>query len=93
MSDITLPELKPQQPHATPDGSAIASLILGILGITVLPFIGGILAVILGRVSMGEARKRSERGSAVATAESFSDGSAWRSPSFSSPRGFSSGIL
>jgi hypothetical protein len=58
----------PQDPQAAPDGNATASLILGILGITVLPLIGSILAVILGRASIGAARKRGERGSALATA-------------------------
>jgi len=58
----------PQEPQAVPDGNAIASLILGILGITVIPFIGSILAVILGRASIGDAYKRGERGSAIATA-------------------------
>jgi hypothetical protein len=41
---------------------------LGIPGITVVPFICSILAVILGRVSIGDAYKRGERGSAIATA-------------------------
>jgi len=53
----------PQEPQAAPDGNAIASLILGILGITVLPFIASIPAVILGRVSIGDAYKRGERDS------------------------------
>ena len=58
----------PQDPQAAPDGNAIASLTLGILGITVLPLIASILAVILGRVSIGAAHKRGERGSALAAA-------------------------
>ena len=71
MSNIISAEPKPQapqEPQAAPDGNAIASLILGILGITVIPFIASILAVILGRVSIGDAYKRGERGSAIATA-------------------------
>ena len=71
MSNIISTEPKPQapqEPQAAPDGNAIASLILGIVGITVLPFIASILAVILGRVSIGDAYKRGERGSAIATA-------------------------
>jgi hypothetical protein len=71
MSTIISAEPKPQapqDPQAAPDGNAIASLILGILGITVLPLIASILAVILGRASIGAARKRGERGSALAAA-------------------------
>ena len=71
MSNIISTEPKPQapqEPQAAPDGNAIASLILGIVGITVLPFIASILAVILGRASIGDAYKRGERGSAIATA-------------------------
>jgi hypothetical protein len=71
MSNIISTEPKPQapqEPQAAPDGNAIASLVLGILGITVIPFICSILAVILGRVSIGDAYKRGERGSAMATA-------------------------
>ena len=58
----------PQEPQAAPDRNAIASLILGIVGVTVLPFISSIVAVILGRISIGDAYKRGERGSAIATA-------------------------
>jgi hypothetical protein len=71
MSNIISTEPKPQapqEPQAAPDGSAIASRILGIAGITVIPFIASILAVILGRASIGDAYKRGERGSAIATA-------------------------
>ena len=38
-------------------GSAIASLILGILAWTFLPFIGAILAVILGHLARSEIRR------------------------------------
>jgi len=58
----------PQEPRAAPDGNAVASLILGILGITVVPLICSILAVILGRASIGDAHKRGERGSGMARA-------------------------
>ena len=68
MSNITSTAPKPPAPQAAPDGNAVASLILGILGITVIPFILSILAVILGRASIGDAYKRGERGSAMATA-------------------------
>ena len=71
MSNIISTEPKPQvpqEPQAAPDGNAVASLILGILGITVIPLIASILAVILGRASIGDAYKRGERGSTMATA-------------------------
>lgn len=70
MSNIII-EPKPQvprEPPAAPDGNAVASLILGILGITVIPLICSILAVILGRASIGDAHKRGERGSGMARA-------------------------
>ena len=71
MSNIISTEPKPQapqEPQAVPDGNAVASLIRGIVGITVLPLIASILAVILGRASIGDAYKRGERGSTMATA-------------------------
>jgi hypothetical protein len=61
MSNITSTEPKPQAPHAAPDGNAIASLILGILGITTLAasFIpasaSGILIGILGITGLSAA--------------------------------------
>jgi len=68
MSDIRLAEPRPQQPQAAPDGNGVASLVFGILGLTVIPFIGAILAVILGRMSTRDARVRGERPSPMATA-------------------------
>jgi hypothetical protein len=68
MSNMISTEPKPQAPQAPPDGNAVASLVLGILGITVIPFICSILAVILGRASVGDAYKRGEPGSGMAKA-------------------------
>ena len=68
MSNIISAGPKPQAPQAAPDGNAIASLILGILDVTMLPFIGGILAVIFGHISTRDAYRRGEHGSAIATA-------------------------
>ena len=71
MSNIISTEPRPQvpqEPPAAPDGNAVASLILGILGITVIPLICSILAVILGRASIGDAHKRGEPGSGMAKA-------------------------
>jgi Domain of unknown function (DUF4190) len=68
MSNIMSTEPKPQAPQAPPDGNAVASLVLGILGVTVIPFICSILAIILGRASIGDAYKRGEPGSGMAKA-------------------------
>jgi uncharacterized protein DUF4190 len=71
MSNIIWREPEPQappQPQEVPDGKAIASLVLGIVGLTVLPLIGSILAINFGRTSISNADKRGERGSAMATA-------------------------
>jgi hypothetical protein len=80
MSNIISTKPKPQAPQAAPDGNAVASLILGILGIAVIPAsftvgilgvlatIGSVLAVIVGSASIGDAYKRGERGSIIATA-------------------------
>ncbi len=71
MNGIRSAELRPQQPQApqtAPDGNAIASLILGIVSLTVLPVVGGLLAVIFGHISTRDARERGERSNAMATA-------------------------
>jgi hypothetical protein len=71
MSD-TISAQKPQEPQASQkreaasDGKSIASLILGILGITVIPIICSILAISFGRTSIGNAHKRGERSNATA---------------------------
>ncbi len=54
--------LYPQQGYGSPaprsnSGTAIASLVCGILGWTVLPFIGSVLAIILGHMAMGEIKR------------------------------------
>lgn len=71
MRDIRPAEPRPRQPQApqaTPDGNAVASLIFGILGITLLPLIGSILAIIFGNISTRGAGERGERPSTMATA-------------------------
>ena len=52
--------------EAASDGKSIASLLLGILGITVVPVICSILAISFGRTSIGNAHKRGERSNATA---------------------------
>ncbi len=74
MSDTIAAEPRPQEPRASQkpeaasDGKSIASLILGILGLTVLPVICSIPAIIFGRASIGSAHKRGERGNPMAIA-------------------------
>jgi len=48
------------------NGFAIASLILGILGFILLPFIGPILAIIFGAVALSQIRKSNQPGSVLA---------------------------
>jgi len=67
MSNMISTDPRPQAPQAPPDGNAVASLVLGILGITVIPFICSVLAVIFGRASISDAYKRGEPGSGMAT--------------------------
>jgi hypothetical protein len=43
--------------YARTSGSAIASLVFGILSWCMLPFIGAVLAVIFGHVARGEIRR------------------------------------
>jgi hypothetical protein len=44
------------QPAHTTSGTAIGSLICGILGISVLPVIGSILAIVLGHLAWSEVK-------------------------------------
>jgi uncharacterized membrane protein len=46
-----------------PDGMAVASLVLGIVSIILVPVISGILAVVFGHVSNGTARREGRRSS------------------------------
>jgi Domain of unknown function (DUF4190) len=72
MSNILSAEPRPQEPQASQkpqaasDGKSIASLILGILGITALPVICSVLAIVFGRTSIDNANKRGERGNVIA---------------------------
>ena len=72
MRDTISAEPRPQEPQpsqksqAASDGKSIASLILGILGITALPVICSVLAIVFGRASIVNAYKRGERGNAIA---------------------------
>ena len=44
----------PYQPAAQNSTTAIISLVAGILGLTIFPFIGSIIAVVLGHMAKGE---------------------------------------
>jgi hypothetical protein len=74
MRNIISAEPKPQEPQASQkpqaasDGKSIASLVLGILGITALPVICSIPAIAFGRASIVNAYKRGERGNGIAAA-------------------------
>jgi len=63
-----------QQPQAMvmyrppTNGLATASLISGLVGFFVCPFIGSILAVILGHVAHGQIKRSGESGAGMATA-------------------------
>ncbi len=57
-------------PYGPPrtSGAAIASLVLGILGICPLPLVGGLIAVILGVVGLGTTGKPNTKGRGLAIA-------------------------
>jgi hypothetical protein len=50
------------------NGSAVASLVIGILSWFVCPIIGGVAAVILGHVARGQIRRTGEAGGGLAMA-------------------------
>lgn len=52
---------------AVNDGAAIAALVMGVVGLTVLPVIGGVLALILGIASARIARAAGRRRSVLGT--------------------------
>ncbi len=50
------------------NGKAIASLVLGIIGVTGIPFVASIVAIILGYMARREIAERGEEGRGLATA-------------------------
>ena len=60
----------PQQPYAPSrtSGAAIASLVLGLLGICPLAFIGGLVATLLGVIGIGATGKPGVKGRGIAIA-------------------------
>lgn len=53
--------LQPPGGHVPTSGKAVASLIFGIVGLTILPLISAIPAIILGHVSLSEIKKSAGR--------------------------------
>ncbi len=50
------------------NGKAIASLVLGIVGLTGIPFVASIIAIVLGYSARREIRERGQEGTSLATA-------------------------
>ena len=50
------------------NGKAIASLVLGIIGVTGIPFVASIIAIILGYIARREIAEHGEEGRGLATA-------------------------
>ncbi|MHB8512313.1 MAG: DUF4190 domain-containing protein [Actinomycetota bacterium] len=73
MSDVQAPPPLPPQEvyhvHRKTDGTAIASMVLGIVGVTSFPFIPSIIAVVLGYTSRKRIREHPDtlEGSGYAT--------------------------
>ena len=56
-------------PVAPPsNGTAVASLVIGILSWFLCPIVGGVLAVVLGHVARGQIRRTGEAGGGLALA-------------------------
>lgn len=55
------PPLPPSTPSLPTSGMAIASLVLGIGGLTVLPLLGSIVAIILGYMARKDIRQRPDQ--------------------------------
>jgi hypothetical protein len=55
------PPLPPSAPSLPTSGMAIASLVLGIGGLTVLPLLGSIVAIILGYMARKDIRQRPDQ--------------------------------
>ncbi|HWC13331.1 MAG TPA: DUF4190 domain-containing protein [Actinomycetota bacterium] len=58
----------PASPAARTNGKAIASLVLGIVGVTGIPFVASVVAIILGYMARTEIAQRGEEGRGLATA-------------------------
>lgn len=50
------------------NGKAIASLVLGIVGVTGIPFVASVIAIILGHMARREIAQHGEEGRGIATA-------------------------
>jgi Domain of unknown function (DUF4190) len=56
------------QPSAGTNGKAIASLVLGIVGLTGIPFVASIVAIALGYMARSEVQETGQSGGGLATA-------------------------
>ena len=60
MSDTPLPPAPPYPPAAAPrqtSAMAIVSLVMGLLGWTLLPFVGSLVAIVCGHMARAEIRR------------------------------------
>ena len=60
MSDTPLPPAPPSPPAAAPrqtSALAIVSLVMGLLGWTLLPFVGSLVAIVCGHMARAEIRR------------------------------------
>lgn len=62
------PAAKEQQPYVETNVLAIVSLIAGIAGLTIFPFIGSVTALITGHIGRNELRAKGQNGEGLATA-------------------------
>ena len=61
------PQRDIREPRAT-SGKAIASLVLGIIGLTGIPFVASLIALVLGYSARTEIRAEHQKGGELATA-------------------------
>lgn len=66
----TTPTPAPSQPASAPSTNALAvvSLVAGIVGLTLIPFLASIAAVVTGHIGLKEIRAKGDRGEGMAVA-------------------------
>jgi hypothetical protein len=60
--------VRPAAAVLTPNPLALVSLISGLLAFVLLPFAGGVIAVVTGHLALGQLRRRAESGFGFAVA-------------------------
>lgn len=72
MTDSSMPPSPPSRPASTvpapTNGFAVASLVLGILGWTLLPALGSIGAIVFGHLARAQIRRQPAEGDGLAVA-------------------------